>query len=89
MSIIVTRPLDQPNHRRTARKVIRASSSPDRTCSSAPVLRRTISNTSSPLPASRIALVTKPVSRSTPSSSAICRHSAQKRSKAWTVGAST
>ena len=37
MSSTRSRPLDQPNHRRTARKVSRASSRPERTSSSPPV----------------------------------------------------
>ncbi|CAM5332392.1 hypothetical protein SCALM49S_01371 [Streptomyces californicus] len=50
-------PADQPNQRRAARKVSRASSSPLRTARSTPVSIRTRSSTSSALVASRTAEV--------------------------------
>ncbi len=49
MSNTASRPDDQPNHRRTARNVSRASSSPGSTSMSTPVRSRTCSSTSSEL----------------------------------------
>ena len=77
-----SRPLDQPNHRRTARKVSLDSSSPDSTCSSTPVSSRTRARTASPFGASRMALVAKARRSSTPLSSAIVRHSRVNATKA-------
>ena len=57
MSTTSNRPADQPNQRRTARKVSRASASPVSTCRSTPVSARTRSSTSWPLGASRTAEV--------------------------------
>ena len=70
MSRTSSRPALQPNQRRTARKVSRASSSPVSTCRSTPVCSRTRSSTSRPLSASRIAEVTSASSSSQPCSSA-------------------
>ena len=71
MSATSNRPLLQPNQRRTARKVSRASSSPLSSSSRTPVSRSTSAITSSPLGASRMAEVANPVSCETPASSAI------------------
>ena len=71
-------PADQPNQRRAARKVSRASSSPLSTSSETPVRSTTAASTSSPFGASRMALVTKPLRSSTPWSSATSRHSCTK-----------
>ena len=49
MSRQISRPALQPNQRRTARNVSRASSSPDSTCRSTPVSSRTRSSTSAEL----------------------------------------
>ncbi len=70
MSKTASRPDDQPNHRRTARNVSRASSSPGSTSMVTPVLSRTWSSTSSELLASRTADVAKPAISSQPLSSA-------------------
>ncbi len=64
------RSADQPYQRRTARKVRRASSSPESTCSSTPVSSATRASTSSPFAASRIAEVAKGSSSSMPASRA-------------------
>ena len=72
MSSMSTRPEDQPNQRRQARKVSRASSSPVSTLIATPVPSWTEASTSSPLAASRTAEVAKASSSSTPLSSAIC-----------------
>ncbi len=64
------RSADQPYQRRTARKVRRASSSPESTCSSTPVSRATRASTSSPFAASRMADVAKGRSSSMPASRA-------------------
>ncbi len=55
MSRTSRRPADQPNQRRTARNVIRASPSPDSTRSSTPVSARTRASTSAEFFASRTA----------------------------------
>ena len=70
MSKTASRPADQPNQRRTARKVSRASSSPASTSITTPVRSCTCSRTSSLLPASRTADVAKPRMSSHPLSSA-------------------
>ena len=67
MSSTSSRPADQPNHRRTARNVIRASSAPESTCQATPVSSRTRASTSAALVASRTADVAK-ASRSSASS---------------------
>ena len=54
MSITISRPDDQPNQRRTARNVSRASSSPVSTSRSTPVSARTAASTSGPFGASRM-----------------------------------
>jgi hypothetical protein len=72
MSSMSTRPEDQPNQRRQARKVSLASSSPGSTLISTPVPCRTEASTSSPLAASLTAEVAKASISSTPLSSAIC-----------------
>src|SRR5256885_7508724 len=53
MSSMSTLPEDQPNHRRTARNVSRASSGPGSTAMSTPVADLTEARTASPLDASR------------------------------------
>ena len=63
MSSTRMRPDDHPYHRRTARNVSRASSSPESTSRSIPVRSRTSRSTSSPLAASRIAEVAGRVTR--------------------------
>ena len=71
MSKTASRPADQPNQRRTARKVSRASSSPESTVDLHPgALAATWARTSSELPASRTAEVAKPSISSQPLSSA-------------------
>ncbi len=65
-------PADQPNHRRAARKVSRASSSPLSTGRSTPVSALTRARTSSAFGASRTALVAKGRTSSHPLSSAAC-----------------
>ena len=70
MSKTASRPDDQPNHRRTARKVSRASSSPGSTARSTSVTSLTWARTSSELTASRTADVAKPSMSSQPLSSA-------------------
>ena len=70
MSSSRIRPLDHPNHRRAARKVMRASSSPDSTWISSPVSARTRASTCSPLVASRMADVAKAMISVAPLSSA-------------------
>ena len=72
MSSMSTRPEDQPNQRRQARKVSLASSSPGSTLIATPVPSRTEASTSSPLAASLTAEVAKASNSSTPLSSAIC-----------------
>ncbi len=76
MSKTARRPDDQPNQRRTARKVSRASSSPGSTWTLTPVIARTCSSTASELVASRTADVAKPSTSSQPLSSATCSASA-------------
>ncbi len=78
MSSMRTFPEDQPNHRRTARNVSRASSGPGSTAMLTPVVDLTEARTASPLDASRTAEVAKASSSSTPLSSAICSASATK-----------
>ena len=78
MSKTASRPADQPNQRRTARKVSRASSSPASTSIMTPVRSWTCSRTSSLLPASRTAEVAKPRMSSQPLSSATRSASAVK-----------
>ena len=73
MSKTASRPEDQPNQRRTARKVSRASSSPGSTLISTPVRLCTWASTSSQLPASRTAEVAKEKISSQPLSSASSR----------------
>ena len=73
MSRTSSRPADQPNQRRTARKVSLASSGPGSTSSLTPVSSRTLASTSSPLAASRTAEVAKASISSAPLSSAIRR----------------
>ncbi len=70
MSKTASRPADQPNQRRTARKVSRASSSPDSTDRSTSVTSLTWARTASELTASRTADVAKPSMSSHPLSSA-------------------
>ena len=84
MSKTARRPADQPNQRRTARKVSRASSSPDSTSSETPVSVSTCARTSSELTASRTAEVAKPSISSQPLSSAIRVAAAQKSVRAST-----
>ena len=71
MSTTSSRPEDQPNQRRAARKVSLASFSPDSTRMRAPVRSWMRASTSSPLTASRTADVAKARKSSTPLSSAI------------------
>ena len=71
-------PADQPNQRRTARKVTRASSSPLMTLSSTPVSCRIRSIVSSPLGADLIAEVANARICSDPWSSAISIEEATK-----------
>ena len=71
MSITSSRPEDQPNQRRAARKVSRASSSPVITLICAPVCSRILARTRSPFTASRTAEVANPMMSSTPLSSAM------------------
>ena len=78
MSKTASRPADQPNQRRTARNVSRASSSPASTSILTPVRSWTCSSTSSLLPASRTAEVAKPRMSSQPLSSATRSASAVK-----------
>ena len=78
MSSMSTLPEDQPNQRRAARNVSRASSWPDSTWMCAPVSSRISASTSSPLAASRTAEVANASSSSTPLSSAICSASPTK-----------
>jgi hypothetical protein len=72
MSITSSRPEDQPNHRRAARNVRRASSGPVITVICAPVCSRIRPRTCSPFTASRTAEVANAIRSSTPLSSAIC-----------------
>ena len=76
MSKTASRPADQPNHRRTARKVSRASSSPGRTAMRTPVSSATWSRTASQLSASRTAEVANPSMSCAPLSSATTTASA-------------
>ena len=78
MSKTARRPADQPNQRRTARKVSRASSSPESTSRVTPLCFSTWARTSSELTESRTAEVAKPSISSQPLSSAICVAEAQK-----------
>ena len=71
MSIISSRPDDQPNQRRAARKVRRASSWPVITSICAPVCSRILARTCSPFTASRTAEVANAMMSSTPLSSAM------------------
>ncbi len=71
MSMTSSRPEDQPNQRRAARKVSRASSSPVITLIWAPVWPRIRARTSSPFLASRTAEVANAIRSSTPLSSAM------------------
>lgn len=67
MSTTSSLPADQPNQRRTARKVYRASSEPESTLRSTPVSLRTRCSTAAELPASRTAEVAKAIRSSQPS----------------------
>ncbi len=67
MSSTSSRPADQPNQRRTARKVIRASPSPESTRRSTPVSSRTRASTSAEFFASRTAEVANASRSSVPS----------------------
>ncbi len=69
-------PALQPYHRRTARKVSRASSSPESTSSDTPASRRTRSRTASELPASRTADVANAMSSPHPEVRAMLANSA-------------
>ena len=89
MSKTASRPEDQPNQRRTARKVSRASSSPGITSISTPVRSRTRARTSSPLRASRTAEVAKPASSPQPLSSATSTEEATNRVSASTPASLT
>ena len=71
MSITSSRPEDQPNQRRAARKVSRASSSPVITSIFVPVCSRIRASTCSPFTASRTAEVANAMISSTPLSSAM------------------
>jgi hypothetical protein len=77
MSKTVSLPADQPNQRRTARNVSRASSSPDSTSMATPVRSRTWASTASELTASRTAevandnIASQPFSSATTSASAV------------------
>ena len=71
MSITSSRPEDQPNQRRAARKVRRASSLPVITLICAPVCLRILARTCSPFTASRTAEVANAMISSTPLSSAM------------------
>ncbi len=71
MSMTSSRPEDQPNHRRAARKVSRASSGPVIALICAPVWSRIRARTSSPFFASRTAEVANAMRSSTPLSSAM------------------
>ena len=71
MSITSRRPEDQPNQRRAARKVSRASSWPVITLICAPVFSRILARTCSPFTASRTAEVANAMISSTPLSSAM------------------
>ena len=71
MSITSSRPEDQPNQRRAARKVRRASSWPVITLICAPVCSRILARTCSPFTASRTAEVANAMMSSTPLSSAM------------------
>ena len=75
MSKTPRRPDDQPNQRRTARNVSRASSSPGMTSMSTPLASRTAARTSSALTASRTADVAKASTVEQPLSSASARAS--------------
>ena len=78
MSKTDSRPADQPNQRRTARNVSRASSSPDSTSMRTPVFSCTWSSTFWLFPASRTAEVAKPMTSSHPLSSATTTDEATK-----------
>ncbi len=71
MSMTSSRPEDQPNQRRAARKVSRASSSPVITLICVPVCLRILARTCSPFTASRTAEVANAMMSSTPLSSAM------------------
>ena len=71
MSITSSRPEDQPNQRRAARNVSRASSWPVITLICAPVCSRILARTCSPFTASRTAEVANAMRSSTPLSSAM------------------
>ncbi len=71
MSMTSRRPEDQPNHRRAARNVSRASSWPVITVICAPVCSRILASTCSPFLASRTAEVANAMRSSTPLSSAM------------------
>jgi hypothetical protein len=75
MSRLMIRPALHPNHRRTARKVSRDSSTPRSTSNSTPVSLRTRDSTSSEFSASRTADVAKAISSSQPELSAILANS--------------
>lgn len=66
-------PADQPNQRRAARKVKRASSDPPSTCRLIPITASICAITSAPFVASRMALVAVASSSETPSVSATAR----------------
>ncbi len=89
MSKTASRPADQPNQRRTARKVRRASSSPESTAIRTPVLAWTWSSTSSALAESRTAEVAKASMSSQPLSSATARAWAVKAVSASTPASET
>ena len=69
------RPALQPYQRRTARKVSRDSSTPDRTCSWTPVSARTRASTASELVASRTADVANAINSAHPELVAILANS--------------
>jgi hypothetical protein len=89
MSKTPRRPDDQPNHRRTARNVSRASSAPGMTSMSMPLASRTASRTVSALPASRTADVANAITVAQPFSSASARASTTYLTSRETPSAST
>ncbi|CAB4773519.1 unannotated protein [freshwater metagenome] len=88
MSATKSSPEDQPNHRRTARNVVRASSSPDKTATSTPLACCTFLSTARPLGASRMAEVAKATTVSAPSSWANSQASRTKKISESTPGRS-
>jgi hypothetical protein len=75
MSMLMIRPALQPYHRRTARNVRRASSTPLSTCSATPVSASTRASTSSEFFASRTAEVANAISSAQPELPAILANS--------------